>query len=48
MAKDFVRNERGEAISKDKRLVIDKRPCILIPERPKRYVSPRGIILTRR
>jgi len=39
MRKDYIRDERGNQISKDKRLVLDARPRILIPERPIRYVS---------
>jgi len=39
MRKDFVRNERGEAISKDRRLVLDPRPACLVPERRKRYLT---------
>jgi hypothetical protein len=38
MRKDFVRNERGEAISKDRRLVLDPRPAILVPQRPIRFI----------
>lgn len=39
MKRDFVRNERGQAISTDKRVVLDRRPAILVPERPKRYLT---------
>jgi len=39
MRKDYVRDEKGRQISTDKRLVLDARPRILIPERPIRYVA---------
>lgn len=39
MRRDFLRNDRGQPIGTDKRLVLDARPSMIVPERKKIYLT---------